>query len=168
MISNALKDGRRSKDMKTYIFLTINPPDQLPYQKLVEAVKDFTSLVVVKWSYYVFEQKGEVDGEYRRFHTHILFERDRRPSEVEKAIYRVFMPLVPDRAKIKWWSQDDIKDIVNAYGYITGRKKSPEKKPSIDNDTNMRRDFGLKDIYIVGEPPLLVGGSPKPKLALKM
>lgn len=159
MIQNALKDGRKSKEMKDYIFLTINPPNQLPYKKLIQAVEDFTSLVVVKWAHYVFEQRGTEEGEYRGFHTHILFQRDRRPSEVEKAIYRIFMPLVPDRQKIKWWSQDKIEEIRNAYGYITGHKKSEDKQDATSNNINMRRDFGLDQIYTVGEPPLLVGGS---------
>lgn len=169
MIKNAVKDGRRSRDMGRYIFLTINPPDDLPYQKLVNTVKNFTSLIFVKWAYYVFEQRGTESGHYPGFHTHILFERDRRPSEVEKAIYSTFTPLVPDLKKINWWSKDEEKDIVNVFSYIKGKKDDPDKLPKCNNDIQMRQDFGLLPLYTVGEPPLLVGGSPVvSKLPLKL
>lgn len=168
MIANYVKDGRRSKEMMDYVFLTINPPDQLPYGKLVSAVKDFTSLCVVDWAYYVFEQRGVQEGMYNGFHTHILFHRDRRPSEVEKAIYRIFSPLVPDDKKIRWWSKSELSEVKNALSYMEGKKDDPAKADKISNDKLMRRDYGLEAMYVVGTPPLLVGGVPtKPKLGLK-
>lgn len=169
MIGNATKDLRKSDSMMDYVFLTINPPDQLDYGALVNATHTFTQLCVVEWAYYVFEQRGVTEGDYHGFHAHILFKRARRPSEVISNIYRVFMPLVPDKAKINWWSKETEKEVVNAFGYIQGKKDDPSKAPAVANNVAMRLCRGLDPLYTVGEPPLLVGGSPsKPKLKLKL
>lgn len=154
MVANATRDGRRSDDMKDYVFLTINPPDQLKYSKLVDAVYNFTHSVNIEWAVYVFEQRGKEEGDYHGFHTHILFKRNRKPSEVKKAIYRIFMPLVPDMAKIKMWSKDNIVDVKNAYTYMLGQKKDENKQESIKNNFNMRQVYNLETIYIVGACPL--------------
>lgn len=168
MVGNATKDLRKSNDFKDYVFLTINPPDQLDHTKLVTAVRNFTHLCVCEWSYYVFEQRGSIEGDYHGFHTHILFKRARRPSEVIDNIYRTFLPLVPDKAKINWWSKDTEKEIVNALAYMKGKKDDPSKAPAIANNTAMRLCYSLEEIYSVGEPPLLVGGSQVVKLPLKL
>lgn len=160
MIANSLKDGRRSKDMKDYVFLTINPPDSLPVGKLLSSCKDFVSSVVCKWSVFVLEQRGQVEDDYHGVHAHILFQRDRKPHEVEKSIYRIFSPLVPDLKKIVWWSQDKLSDVKNAYKYMLGEKEDPKKLPAIRNNISFRRVFGLDSLYYCGDCPLLVGQSP--------
>lgn len=167
MVSNVKKDGRKSDTMKDYVFLTVNPPDQLDYGALVTATRNFAHLCVCEWAYYVFEQRGVTEGDYHGFHCHILFKRARRPSEVIDNIYRLFMPLVPDKAKINWWSKENESDVVNALNYILGKKDDPAKAPAILNNANMRLCYSLESIYKVGEPPLLVGGSPKKQLKLK-
>jgi len=168
MVGNAAKDHRKSDAFKDYVFLTINPPDQLEYGALVSAVRNFTHLCVCEWAYYVFEQRGTTEGDYHGFHAHILFKRARRPSEVIDNIYRIFLPLVPDKAKINWWSKDTEKEVVNALAYMKGKKDDPSKAPAIANNTAMRLCYSLEDMYSVGEPPLLVGGSQVVKLPLKL
>lgn len=168
MLSNAKKDLRKSDTMKDYVFLTINPPDTTPYGDLVNATRNFTHLCVCEWAYYVFEQRGTEEGDYHGFHTHILFKRARRPSEVIDNMYRVFMPLVPDKAKINYWSKETEKEVVNALAYMKGKKDDPSKAPAIANNANMRLCRSLDALYVVGEPPSLVGGSPVVKLPLKL
>lgn len=168
MVGNATKDLRKSDAFKDYVFLTVNPPDQLEYTALVNAVHNFTHLCVCEWAYYVFEQRGTVEGDYHGFHTHILFKRARRPSEVIDNIYRIFLPLVPDKAKINWWSKDTEKEIVNAFAYMQGKKDDPSKAPAVANNVAMRLCRGLEPIYTVGGTPLLVGVPQVVKLPLKL
>ena len=79
MVSNSIKDGRRSQNMKDYVFLTVNPPDQIDPFKFITAVQGFANLVVCEWAHYIFEQRGEEAGDYHGLHAHILFKRARRP-----------------------------------------------------------------------------------------
>lgn len=154
MIQNANKhrDGRKSDEVKEFVFLTVNPPDQLPYQKLVKAVEQFSKLSVVKRCQYAFEQRGEVIDDFHGFHVHILFERAKKPSECKKEWERIFLPLVPDRAKIKFWSQHTLDKCKGAIGYLSGIKDDEKKASKIENDVAMRIEYGLKDLYVVGDP----------------
>lgn len=149
-----IEDGRKSKK-GDYCLLTINPPDTLPYDKLVRSVQQFYDLKVVLWAQYVFEQRGITPDDYHGFHTHILFERNDKPSEVEKAIERIFLPLVPDKAKIniRWMpSKDDVK---RSLLYMSGNKKDPSKAPMVDNNAHMRKAYHLEDVYVGGKPILV-------------
>lgn len=153
-----IEDGRRS-EKGDYCFITVNPPDDLPFMKLVNAVNQFVNLSVVKGYQYVFEQRGKVRDDYRGFHTHILFERSSKPSFVEKEIHRIFDPLVPQLPciNIRWViSKDDVKNHIK---YITGGKKKPEKADAMKNNIYMRLAFHLEPLY-VGKSPLLVSDLP--------
>lgn len=162
MRQNFVKDGRKSNEMGDYVFLTINPPDYIPYTRLVNAVKSFTSLCVCKWSVYVFEQRSIDENDYRGFHSHILFQRDRKPKEVQKAIDRIFYEsgIVPDRNKMKHWARQTLDQVKGALVYMKGGKKDRDKLPKVENDTRMRSSYGLDPLYIVGDCPLLVRQSP--------
>lgn len=153
----AIEDQRRSKK-GDYCLVTINPPETQCYKDLVKAVDQFTKLKVVLWSQHVFEQRGDAEGDYHGFHTHIVFERNDKPSEVEKAIYRIFLPLVPDKNKvnIRWMASKD--DVTKAMKYMSGDKAAPEKAPMVANNANMRRDYNLEAVYL-GEKPILVSFS---------
>lgn len=154
----AIEDQRRSKK-GDYCLVTVNPPETLIYKDLVKSVDQFIKLKVVLWSQHVFEQRGDSEGDYHGFHTHIVFERNDKPSEVEKAIYRIFLPLVPDKNKvnIKWMASKD--DVLKAMKYMAGNKASPEKAPMVANNANMRREYGLESVYL-GDKPILVSLSP--------
>lgn len=152
-----LTDGRKTEG--DYCFLTVNPPDQLPYEDLVRATETFVNLSVVKGASYVFEQRGKEIGDYRGFHTHILFERNVKPYAVKKELHRIFDPLVPQLPCIntRWISSKD--DVKNMLKYMSGDKKDPNKSDAVLNNAHMRAERSLLSIYSV-KSPLLVSDLP--------
>lgn len=157
MRQNSVKDARKSTKMEDYVFLTINPPDSIDYSVVVKAVKQFTHLSVCQWAAYVFEQRQVDEGDYRGFHCHILFRRNKKPYEVEKEMDRIFLyNIVPDKHKMKMWSRPNMSDVKNAFGYLNGSKADECKQAKLNNDVRMRVHYGLETMYIVGDCPLLV------------
>lgn len=162
MYMNAMsrhRDARRSDTMGEYIFLTINPPEHTPLTMLCQSLNQFTHLAVVKWAVYDIEQRGTDEGDYRGIHAHMLFQRDKRPSEVLKEMDRIFLSIVPDRSKMKYITKNTIDEVKNILEYIQGNKKSPDKMIKVNNDVRMRKAYGLEQLYIVGDCPLLVKGN---------
>lgn len=153
-----LEDGRKTKG--DYLFITINPPDQLPHSQLISATEQFCSLKVVKGYTYVFEQRGQVIDDYHGFHTHILIERNDKPSATEKELMRIFTPLVPNRPSInvRWLSSKD--DVSKCLKYMSGQKDDPNKAPAVLNNTHMRTAYNLLAVYS-GKSPLLVRDLPR-------
>lgn len=168
MLQNQSRDARRSNSLKDYVMLTVNPQPAVPVIKFVDIVHSFMKLCFIENGVYCFEQRS-VDSNYYGFHTHILFKRCKKPSYVMDEIYRVFLPIVGNRNHIKVKSQDDPADVKNYIGYMRGAKKDPAKLPKVMNDANFRSEYGLKDLYSVGDTSYLLGvSSDRRKLVLRV
>lgn len=149
-------DGRSSKDLGLFVMITVNPEPTVTHQQLFSTVQRFLSRKFVKWAIYNIEQRSDVQGTYHGFHCHILFERQRRPTDVFKAVKDTFVSICPKvgptgmPVSVKIKSRHSADEVVNYVHYMLGQKKDKAKKPKALNDVNMRKDFGYQPIYTLG------------------
>lgn len=153
MIKSYTTDCRKSPDMKDYVMLTVNPRLDVTPQLLLSTVKRFLSLSVVEYGCYNIEQRGEEKDQYIGFHSHILFKRAKRPSEVLKEMSRIFLQICGGEQHFKYKSVSAPQEVVNYIGYMLGKKDDTEKLLKVENDKRMRSYFDFDDIYVCGRKP---------------
>lgn len=151
--------GDKRKDCQ-YVWLTVNPREQVDYAKFFSITKSFFQLKVVGAYQYCFEQRGTDMGDYKGMHLHALFKRNKPPSHVKKEIHRIFDSCVGEPTKhirISMVDEDQLKKIDK---YMSGDKADKDKLPKARNDKFFRQHYGLQDKYS-GGGELLV--SPRPQ-----
>ena len=161
-------DKRKSEDMGTYLFVTINPdPSKLTEKKgilsFVSECRSFFRSYVFDVAEFVFEQRGKREGEYPGVHCHGIVRRCDTPSKVRKEIKRRFIDTGicgnDLHVQVKTIERDELNITRN---YITGVKQGKNAQEGKDkqekqaNDAFFRRDFGLDPVYVTGEGKLLV------------
>lgn len=160
--SGHLKDARRSDDMKMYVSLTVNPPPDVSPRSFISAVHNLFSSKVVEFGCYVFEQRGEEEGDYHGLHSHMFFKRGSKPCEVWKRIKSSFNDIVGEsnihnRHFINLRSTDVMNNERNYYTkYMDGKKKDQSKIAKVLNDTRMRSAYSLDKKYFKGASNLLL------------
>lgn len=138
--NKAYTDKVMGKNMTTIKWITINPADGQEKQ-FIEKVHKFMKRSCMQGRY-VFEQRGEVEGDYHGLHVHALVQNYpnlRRDTIVQ---FKKFC----DKAHImiKPCTEEDVK---RREVYMMGKKEGVQKQLKIINDPRMREHYALLPFY---------------------
>lgn len=128
------------KDYTTTNWITINPADGQE-QLFIDKVKKFMGRPCMKGQY-VFEQRGETDGDFHGLHIHALIENY---PNLKRDILTQFKKFA-DKNHIKIMPCS-LTDIEKRKVYMSGKKEGTEKQPKLLNDPLMRAYYSLDAIY---------------------
>lgn len=146
-----------------YMWITINPKPNLPFEDLQTRVRHLCRLKPVKdkWAIYTYEQRGNPGQVPYGFHVHLLLHRGKSaPSAVIATLKRIFRPICQvDDPHILYVKTFYIDVALEKIDYLKGIKRE-EKSDKVTADNVWRTDIGLKPYYVEGTvPPLLLDGT---------
>lgn len=130
------------KDKLTdYKFVTINPADGQEHD-FIAKVHKFMGRQLMKGAEYVFEQRGEQDGDFHGLHVHFLCHSYPNLKRDVLSAFKKFC----DGAHvcIRGCTGADLEKRRN---YMRGIKQGDHKQPKVANDILMRDYYGLNAIY---------------------
>lgn len=152
---NTLKKNceNREKDFdgKKYIYVTINPYPNILIEDLINVVKRIIKKAWIDGYTYVYEQRGEVEGDYHGLHCHMIIKK--KYSKQESAIYREIQNTCKHICdyhnkcclNIQYVKNEIEKDKIILY--MDGIK-DVDKQPKCENDIRMRFAYNLENKYV--------------------
>lgn len=156
--------------MLRYVFVTVSPIDGIigPIE-LLGRVNSFMRSPSVAFGLAVIEQRSDSETiPYHGYHCHLLFKRDRKPSQVEKALNDNFRDLCGTDYHINIQSHREANLCYGRYDYMNGTKKKSGKDLKVQRDVTMREEFGIPHLIAYGDPtPLVRIASAKVPLLLR-
>lgn len=144
-----VKDKRKA-DTGMY-FITVSPPPEANLQEFIRATHQFMALKVIKDGSYVFEQRSETEDEMGRgFHTHILCQRQTKPSAFKKELKRIFLKFFRSDCfgqKQFFMENVEIAEKHKKIRYMKGEKYGKSKAKKCSMDKIWRKSVLLNDMY---------------------
>lgn len=136
---------------KPYYFLSVNPPDTIPLAVFLKAIQKAMSKNWLTYYEYVIEQRGETEDNIHGIHTHIIFNKGKKHSDVVREMQNPFKKILDFSSPYirNWFKLDNIDEaeMVRKTGYILDRKADPAKWAKQDIDIIMRQKYGLQKSY---------------------
>jgi len=154
-ILNTLKKNceksENSFDNKKYIYVTINPYPNILIEDLKNVIKRLLRKTWIDGYVYVYEQRGEEEGDYHGLHCHMIIKK--KYSKQESAIYREIQSTCKHICdaqnnhclNIQYVKSEADKDRIILY--MDGIKDI-EKSKKCENDVKMRIAYNLENKYI--------------------
>lgn len=141
-----------------YLF-TVRPADNIPIEALINATLKFCERVYMTPERYIvrFEQKGEVEGDWRGRHVHILLNGEwRNPKKKSKQeyirdlhrTYSQYMEIKKQYCDVKVYMQGKLPTLLN---YLNGNKQDPAKLKAAELDKIWRASVDNEYIHGWGD-----------------
>lgn len=146
----SIPDGRKANG--DWVFLTINPKADYPYEAFFSVVKHSLECKMFDSVEYSFEQRGTVEGDYHGVHCHALLHRKCSPSHLIRELKRKFKDVVGDVENKHQLNIQLIPDTEceSVRQYIGGNKQTSEKSLKSLNDKLFREKYRLQNLYVMG------------------
>jgi hypothetical protein len=152
------------KDKTEYTFVTVNPKDDVPLDKLISTVEkaiEKTSWIRESEYAYVIEQRSNKPTEYSGYHSHLLIKTGDKPlNEIRRELKSKFKHIV-DMDIVKRFDKglnkkgplsiEPTLHYENRMKYILDWKKDPDKHAKQIIDKEMRNTFGIPPVIFSGE-----------------
>lgn len=133
-----------------YFFVTVNFEDCIITEwgaTIFRLIEKKLERVYIRDYMFCIEQRSEIQGEYRGYHTHILFRtsKHRKKSEIIRDFYSSFKKYISDPQKV------DVKHATGSHipriRYILGKKKDETKLKKVEIDQEFRQKYKLESFY---------------------
>ena len=137
-----------------YIFITINPKPTITFETFQEYISGKKqNLLNKKWMkdfMYVYEQRGEVEHDYKGYHLHMVLKRNgKKMFDIRKEFKSTLKSImdVDNPHCLNFKNIKDEPDLIRRIKYITDFKADEDKHKKQYNDVHFRRHFNLKRYY---------------------
>lgn len=159
-----LTEEKGYKDKTDYMFITINPKDDIPFDKLkqtTEKIIEKTSWINQSEYAYSFEQRSNNPAEYSGYHVHMLVKTDDKPlNEIRRELKNKVKNIVDmdvvksfDKGKNTKGPLSILPTAIpdNRIKYLLDWKKDKDKHAKQIVDEDFRQRYNLDRIYYQGE-----------------
>jgi len=139
-VNQATEDKINGKAVTTTRWITINPADGQE-KAFIEKVHKFMTRPVMEGKY-VFEQRGETEGDYHGIHVHALIKNYPNLRRDTLSAFKKFCDKV--HIRITPCTEEDVK---RREVYMGGTKEGVQKQLKVLNDPRMRTHYALLPFY---------------------
>lgn len=147
---NIIKEERDKEKDSDYIFITVNPRDDVNFWSFYKKVNDVIKKKWITQYAYSFEQRGETDNDVGfRPHAHILlYRKGKSYSEIVREFKSSFRKMCNvDNEHILNFKIVKMGTELQIVNYISGDKKDDWKLPKVVNDRKWREINNLQNVY---------------------
>lgn len=149
VLSHEMENSGKLENLD-YVFITYNPPEGIDMDMFKIYMMKVTNKIWVKGYLYVFEQRGEQEGDYHGIHCHMILHVKEGKSkshihrEIANTVKKILDVSNPHLLNIKMIGKSECDRKIN---YLIGFKADEAKHAKQTNDIYFRIAYNLEKYY---------------------